>query len=414
MVHQELTVFEDLTVAENIFPNTVFRTRLGLIDRRRMRRESAERLALFNLEIDPAEKIANLPLAEQRIVEILRAIALRRKVVILDEPTAGLNEGETKILISLVRQLRQEGITVIYISHRISEVMEISDRITILRDGSYIGTERPSQVSAADVIRLMVGREVDLLYAKKAAGAGQGDELLTLEGVGKKGFLRGVSVSVRQGEILGVYGLQGSGVEKLSQILYGLDAGDAGSVRIKGLPVRRLAVDRMLRGGFAYLSDNRKRAGLFLDMSAAENMACPRLDALASGGILRRSALYRYAERYIQRFNIMIPGPGTRPRSLSGGNQQKLMFSVCLGTEPECVILNEPTRGIDVGAKAEIHRFILELPRSGAGVILFTSELPELMSLADRVVVLRRGEVAGELAGEAIAEERIMALAAGG
>jgi ABC-type sugar transport system ATPase subunit len=170
----------------------------------------------------------------------------------------------------------------------------------------------------------------------------------------------------------------------------------------------------MLRGGFAYLSDNRKRAGLFLDMSAAENMACPRLDALASGGILRRSALYRYAERYIQRFNIMIPGPGTRPRSLSGGNQQKLMFSVCLGTEPECVILNEPTRGIDVGAKAEIHRFILELPRSGAGVILFTSELPELMSLADRVVVLRRGEVAGELAGEAIAEERIMALAAGG
>jgi ABC-type sugar transport system ATPase subunit len=185
-------------------------------------------------------------------------------------------------------------------------------------------------------------------------------------------------------------------------------------MKVKGLPVRRIAADAMLKQGFAYLNDNRKRAGLFPDMSAAENMACPSLDRLAPGGLLRRRTVEDYAGRYIRRFNIVIAGPQARPRSLSGGNQQKLMFSVCLGTEPRCVILNEPTRGIDVGAKAEIHRFILELPKAGAGVILFSSELPELMSLCDRVLVMRRGEVAGELAGDAVEEERIMALAAGG
>jgi ABC-type sugar transport system ATPase subunit len=415
MVHQELTVFEDLTVAENIFPDAGFRTRLGLIDRRRMREQSAEKLALFDLRIDPAERIVNLPLAEQRIVEILRAIGLKRRLVILDEPTAGLNESETRILISLVRQLRQEGITIIYISHRISEVMEISDRISILRDGAYIATVRPSEASPAEVIRLMVGREVDVLYAKKAPGTvPPGEALLELEGVGKQGFLRGVSLAVHRGEILGVYGLQGSGVEKLSQILYGLDAGDTGNIRVTGEAVRRLTADGMLRRGFSYLNDNRKRAGLFLDMSTAENMACPSLDRLARGGILNRESVFRYAEGYIKRFNIIIPGARTRPRNLSGGNQQKLMFSVCLGTEPQCVILNEPTRGIDVGAKAEIHRFILELPGSGRGVILFTSDLPELLSLADRVIVMRTGSVAGELTGDSIEEERIMALAAGG
>jgi ABC-type sugar transport system ATPase subunit len=415
MVHQELTVFEDLTVAENIFPNTAFRTRLGLIDRRRMREQSAEKLALFDLRIDPAERIVNLPLAEQRIVEILRAIGLQRKLVVLDEPTAGLNESETRILISLVRQLRQEGITVIYISHRIAEVMQISDRITILRDGAYIATVRPAEVSTAEVIRLMVGREVDVLYAKKAPpSAPPGEPLLELEGVGKQGFLRGVSLAVRRGEILGVYGLQGSGVEKLSQILYGLDAGDTGTIRVKGEPAHRLTADAMLRRGFAYLNDNRKRAGLFLDMSAAENMACPNLDRLARGGILNRESVFRYAEDYIRRFNIVIPGARTRPRNLSGGNQQKLMLSVCLGTEPECVILNEPSRGIDVGAKAEIHRFILELPGTRRGVILFTSDLPELLSLCDRVIIMRAGDVAGELSGDSVQEERIMALAAGG
>jgi ABC-type sugar transport system ATPase subunit len=415
MVHQELTVFDELTVAENIYPNNVFRTRLGLIDRRRLRRESEEKLALFKLEINPAEKVANLPLAEQRIVEILRAIALKRKLIILDEPTAGLNESETRILIGLVKKLRSEGITILYISHRIAEVLEISDRITILRDGSYIKTLPADGVSTAELIRLMVGREVDLLYAKKhPAGPTAGDCLLELERVGKKGFVQDISLKLNREEILGVFGLQGSGVEKLSQILYGLDSGDAGVVRIKGQEVRRRNTVAMLKRGFIYLNDNRKRAGLFLDMSTAENMACPRLDKLSRNSIVKKKEMLRYTEDFIRRFNIVIPGARTKPKALSGGNQQKLMFSVCLGAEPECVILNEPTRGIDIGAKAEIHRFILELPRNKTSVILFTSELPELISLCDRVLVLRNNALVGELAGDQINEERIMSLAAGG
>ena len=415
MVHQELTVFEHLSVAENIFANAAWRSRSGMIDRKRLHRESAEKLALFNLDIDPAEKISNLPLAEQRIVEILRAIALRRTLIILDEPTAGLNESETRILISIVKKLRDEGITILYISHRIAEVLEISDRITILRDACYVATHRADAITTAELIHLMVGREIDLLYAKKESTLGADAEvLLQLKGVSKKNFVRDVSLSLRRGEILGIYGLQGSGVEKLSQILYGLDAGDTGTLSIRGETIRRFNTDEMLRRGFIYLNDNRKRAGLFLDMSAADNMACPVLQKLSTNGIVKSREMQKYAEGFIDKFDIAIPSARTRPKNLSGGNQQKLMFSVCLGTEPECLILNEPTRGIDVGAKAEMHRFILALPQGGTSVILFSSELPELMSLCDRVVVMKNNAVAGELSGDDINEERIMSLAAGG
>ena len=415
MVHQELTVFEDLSVAENIFSNAALRTRTGLIDTRAMRRQSAEKLALFNLDISPSEKISNLPLAEQRIVEILRAIALKRKLIILDEPTAGLNERERRILISIVKKLRDEGITILYISHRIAEVLELSDRITILRDGSYVGTERADAVSTAELIHLMVGREIDLLYAKKKSAVRKDAEiLLALEGLSKKNFVRDVDMSLHRNEILGIYGLQGSGVEKLSQILYGLDSGDSGTMKIKGEAIRRFNTDEMLKRGFIYLNDNRKKAGLFLDMSTADNMACPVLRKVSTNGILKTREIQRYADGFIRKFEIVIPSARTKPKNLSGGNQQKLMFSVCLGTEPECVILNEPTRGIDVGAKAEMHRFILELPQSGTSVILFSSELPELMSLCDRVVVMKNNAVAGELSGDEISDERIMSLAAGG
>jgi ABC-type sugar transport system ATPase subunit len=414
MVHQELTVFEELSVAENIFSNAAISSPVGLINGRAMRRASAEKLALFNLDINPSEKISNLPLAEQRIVEILRAIALQRKLIILDEPTAGLNEGERKILISIVKKLRDEGITILYISHRIAEVLEISDRITILRDACYVGTERADAVTTAQLIHLMVGREVDLLYAKKKSAVEKDAEiLLSLQDVSKKGFLRGVSLTLRKKEVLGIYGLQGSGVEKLSQILYGLDAGDSGTLKIRGETIRRFNTDEMLNRGFIYLNDNRKRAGLFLDLSTANNMACPVLRKVSANGILKNREIQRYAEGFIRRFGIVLPSARTKPKNLSGGNQQKLMFSVCLGTEPECVILNEPTRGIDVGAKAEIHRFILALPQEGTSVILFSSELPELMSLCDRVLVMKNNAITGELSGDEINEERIMSLAAG-
>jgi ABC-type sugar transport system ATPase subunit len=414
MVHQELTIFDDLTVAENIYPNNVFKTRMGLIDKREMLRRSSEKLALFNLDINPADRMSNLPLAEQRIIEILRAIALQRKLIILDEPTSGLNEGEVRILIGLLKKFKNEGITILYISHRIPEVLEISDRITILKDGSYVTTLKNDRIDESELIHLMVGRDVDLLYSKKKTGETAAGEMhIELEGITKRNFLKGVDLKLRAKEILGIYGLEGSGVEKLSQVLFGLDSFDAGTVKINGKTIKRHGTDVMIGNGFIYLNNNRKKAGLFLDMTAAENMACPVLDSVSEGKILKKKNVQAYTQRFIEKFNIVIPNVRAKPKNLSGGNQQKLMFSICLGTAPRCVILNEPTRGIDVGAKAEIHKFILDLPRVGTSVILFSSELPELISLCDRVIVMRKHAVVEELSGEGINEEKIMALAAG-
>jgi ABC-type sugar transport system ATPase subunit len=414
MVHQELTIFKDLNVGENIFPNNVFKTKLGLINKRELLEQSRQQLALFHLDIEPSEKIANLPVAEQRIVEILRATALKRKLVILDEPTSGLNEGDVRILLDLIKRLKSEGITIVYISHRIPEVLEISDRITILKDGDYVSTVEKKRVGEADLIRLMVGREVELLYSKKQKSTKIVEQAyFEVKDLSKENFVRDVSFKLFKNEILGIYGLQGSGVEKLSQILFGLDSYDSGSIWIEGREVKKHHPYQMMRHGFSYLNNNRKQAGLFFDMSSAENMACPVLDKVSKNKFLKRKQIRRYTEGFVERFNIVIPDVKTKPKNLSGGNQQKLMFSICLGTSPKCVLLNDPTRGIDVGAKAEIHKFILGLPDEETSVIVFSSEIPELMSLCDRVVVLKNNTVVEELAGDDIEEEKIMTLAAG-
>jgi len=414
MVHQELTIFEDLNVAENIYPNNIFKTRLGLIDKRKLLEQSRRQLSLFHLDIDPSERIVNLPVAEQRIIEILRAIALKRKLIILDEPTSGLSERDVKILLDLIKQLKSEGITFVYISHRIPEVLDISDRITVLKDGNYVTTVDKQSVGEAELIRLMVGREVDLLYSKKQASTGTGQKVhFEVVNLAKENFVQDVSFKLRKNEILGIYGLQGSGVEKLSQILFGLDTRDSGSIRIAGEEIRNYDSDRMMRKGFSYLNSNRKQAGLFFDMSSAENMACPVLDKVSKNKILKRKKIRQYTQGFVERFNIVIPDVKTKPKNLSGGNQQKLMFSICLGTSPGCVILNEPTRGIDVGAKAEIHKFILGLPDDDTSVIVFSSEIPELMSLCDRIVIMKNSRIVQELVGDEIDEERIMTLAAG-
>ena len=414
MVHQELTIFENLTVAENIFPNNVFRTKMGLIDKDEIRRMSSEKLALFNLQINPAENIANLPLAEQRIIEILRAIGLNQKLIILDEPTSGLNESEVRNLIKIIMRLKSEGITILYISHRISEVLEISDRVTVLKDGNYVSTVKKEDVTEDELIRLMVGREVDLLYSKKEiASKGSKEVYVELEHVSKKNFLNDISFKLHKSEILGIFGLEGSGIEKLSQILFGLDSYEKGRIRINSVDFSRINTEEMLDNGFIYLNNDRKKAGLFFDMVASDNMACPVLKRFSKSSLLKYKEIYKYTEKFIKKFNIVIPGIKTKPKNLSGGNQQKLMFSICLGITPECVIVNEPTRGVDVGAKAEIHKFILELPENNTSVIIFSSELPELISLCDRVVVMKNSAITGELTGSDITEEKIMVMAAG-
>jgi ABC-type sugar transport system ATPase subunit len=415
MVHQELSIFENLSVAENIFPNATYRTLIGCIDKKALYRNAKEKIALFGLDIDPKEKLINLSLAEQQIVEILRSISLHPKLIILDEPTSGLKHTEVRNLFAILRKLKEQGITILYISHRIPEILEISDRVTVLKDGCYVGTVEKKGITEKTLITLMVGREVDTLYAKKTYGSMfEEDAILELENIGKRNSIHDVSLKVRYNEIIGVFGLEGSGTNELSRILFGLDSFDEGVYRLERIRMEKVTPSELLKNGVVYLSRNRKEAGLFFDMTASENMGCPVLDKYARFNFLDYGKLQDFTESFIRKFGIVIPSVRTKPKNLSGGNQQKLMLSICLGAEPKCIIINEPTRGIDVGAKAEIHRVIRGLVESETSVVIISSELPELMSLCDRVVVMRNMTVVGELTGERINEEAIMSYAAGG
>lgn len=414
MVHQELTLFENLTVAENIYPNNVFRTRIGLINRKEMLKKASEKLKLFELNINPSEKVVNLSLANQQMIEILRAIGMSKKLIIMDEPTSGLNEVEVKSLMGILKRLRDAQISILYISHRIPEVIEISNRITVLKDGYYVDTIENKNLKENQIIGMMVGHEVDLLYKRKIYKKLDKKEVfLEINNLNKKNSIFNINFNLYKGEIVGVFGLEGSGIDKFSQVIFGLDDFESGEIKIGKKSFKKISTDLMIKNGVIYLNKNRKIAGLFTDMSSSDNMACPVLKKYSKAGFLNFNMIRKYAELYIKRFNIAIPGTGTKPKNLSGGNQQKLMLSICMGTIPKCFIVNEPTRGIDVGAKAEIHKFILEQQKENLSVLIFSSELPELLSLCDRVIIMKNNTIAGELSGNDITEESMMLIAAG-
>jgi len=414
MVHQELAVFENLTVAENIFPSRYFTNKVGAIDWSELKQRAEESIDIFNIEIKPFQKMDSLTLAQQQIVEILRCISDNQRIILLDEPTSGLNNIETEKLMAIIDKLRTEGITFIYISHRINEVLEISDKITILRDGKYIRTfVNDENLTEDDLVNSMVGRELSgSLYSKKAFYDASGNPVLfKVEGLEKKNALDPVGFELQEGEIIGFFGLEGSGLNKVSRMIYGLEGKDAGEITFKNEKLSKITPQEMIRKKILYLNNNRKQAGLLLNSGAADNMMLPRMDDLSVMTILKNNAIADYAEKYIRLFSIVIPSIFEKPRNLSGGNQQKLMFSMCTGAEPELMIVNEPTRGIDVGAKSEIHKFILQASDKGTGFIIFSSDLPELVGLCDRIYIMKNKALVGDLQGDAIDEEAILALA---
>lgn len=416
MVHQELAVFDNLTVAENIFPTRYFTNYIGAIDWKKLNRYAEESIAIFNIDIKPNQKMDSLTLAQQQMVEILRCISNNQQIILLDEPTSGLNSEETVKLMNIIRELRKKGITFIYISHRINEVLEISDKITILRDGRYVCTYiNDNNLSEDDLVSAMVGHELtESLYSKKAfTYAGDNPVIFKVEGLARSNALNPIGFELHEGEIIGFFGLEGSGLNTVSRMIYGLEGKDTGEIIFKGEKLTKVSPTELIKKKILYLNNDRKKAGLLLDSGAADNMMIPKMDELATLTILRRSAIADYAEKYIKLFSIMIPSIFAKTRNLSGGNQQKLMISMCIGTNPELMIVNEPTRGIDVGAKSEIHKFILEAATQGTGFIIFSSDLPELMGLCDRIYVMKNKSIVGELDGDNIDEEAVFALAAG-
>jgi ABC-type sugar transport system ATPase subunit len=417
MVHQELAVFENMSVGDNIFPNTTFLSAGGFINQRKTDREAKALIDLFGMNISPRQKMDSLTMGQQQIVEILRCVSAGREIILLDEPTSGLNREEVRKLMEIIRRLKSQGITVVYISHRIDEIKDISDRVTVLRDGNYVGTYiNDDKLTELELISRMVGRELSgtLYSARTEDGIATGEVVFEIRNFSKKNSVGDIGFSLHRGEILGFFGLEGSGTNTVSRMIYGLEAADTGEAFLKGQKLKKLSPDVLVPAGVMYLNNNRKNAGLLLNSPAVDNLSLPLLKQLSDGFFINRGKMTSHAEKYIGEFNIVIPSVYQIPRNLSGGNQQKLMFSICMGNNPEIVIINEPTRGIDVGAKGEMHRFILELIKKGLSVIVFSSEMPELISLCDRVIVMAKNRIFGEvLKGGDMTQEKILAKAAG-
>jgi ribose transport system ATP-binding protein len=414
LIYQELNLARNLTVAENIFMGAEPRRGL-LIDRVRMNDEAAVVLERLGASFSPTTSVAELSVAEGQLVEIARALVFKGRVLVMDEPTAALSERETEALFEVIYNLRREGIAIVYISHRMNEVYALADRVTVLRDGEYVGTLERDDISAARVVQMMVGRSLKEFYEhqqKRDFGA----HVLEIRGLGDGKKIKPASFTVRAGEILGVAGLVGAGRTELARLIFGADRATSGVIIVNNEPrVIRSPADA-IRAGIGYVPENRKEQGIFLEMASKDNVVMNVLESHAKAGVLEETGLHKVFENAVREFAIKVSGPKARAVGLSGGNQQKLLVARWLAIGPKVMILDEPTRGVDVGAKAEIYRIVAALAAKGVAIVFISSELPEIVGMCDRVLVMREGEIVGELdpsQGEEITQENIMAFATG-
>jgi ABC-type sugar transport system ATPase subunit len=391
-VYQELLLFPELTVAENIFLGKAPRTRWGGIDWATMRAKARALLEeLDSRDLDVDAKVGGLSVASRQRVEIAKALSQDPRVLVMDEPTASLAEGDVARLMAIVRRLRERGVGIVYVSHRLREIFALADRVTVLRDGACIGTRPVSEVTEATLISMMVGRSIDQLFPK--VDAPRGRTLLETRNLSHRRAVRDVSLSVREGEILGIAGLVGSGRTELALTIFGITPATSGEILVDGKPV---AIDgpRAARDlGIAYIPEDRALQGLIRTQTLRENVSLPILDRISWATIVDRRGEEVRAREAIDRFGIRARGVEQIARHLSGGNQQKVVVAKWLGTEPRILIMDEPTRGIDVGAKAEIHALMSKLAGQGLGIIMISSELPEVLGMADRVLVMSGGRI---------------------
>lgn len=418
IIYQELSLSPNLSVAENIFLGDELHAR-GLIRRGAMSDSCRPVLERLGAPFGPQDTVGGLSIAEQQLVEIARALHAKSKILVLDEPTTALSSRETERLFALIRQLRADGIALIYISHRMAEVYELSDRVTVLRDGTYAGTLDRQGLSAEALVKLMVGRDLSSFYKKEHdPHGGRGPVILEVKGLTDGGRrVKPASFQLHEGEVLGIAGLVGSGRTELARLIYGADPKAGGEVILDGRPLAIRTPKDALGNGIAYLTEDRKKLGLFLDMSCGDNINIGVIDRDArKGGILNLAAARRRADEAFKALRVRAASPIVEVGGLSGGNQQKVLLSRWLEIGPRVLILDEPTRGVDIGAKSEIYRIIDDLARRKVGVIVISSELPEIIGICDRVLVMREGRIEGEVGGpggRAITQENIMAYAAG-
>ena len=411
-IYQQPALFPELTVAENIALGLEKQGLWRRIRWRERRRRAAELLGHVGAKIDPETPAGALSMPEQQLVEIARAVGAEAKLLILDEPTASLSEEDTQNLFRVIRELRGRGVGLIYISHRLEELPVIADRVTVLRDGETIGTRPMAEVDRQELIRLMVGRELSTVFPKREVAFGE--VVLELRGVGcRAAGIRDASFSIRAGEILGLAGLVGAGRTELARTIFGLTPADAGEIRIDGAPVRIDSPADAIRHGIGYVPEDRRRHGVVLDLPISHNVSLAALPRLARHGALDFAGERELAQRYVERFAVKTPAIFTPAGNLSGGNQQKVALSRWLATEPRALILDEPTQGIDVGAKSEIHALMGDLAARGLAILLISSELPEVLGMSDRVAVMHNGALMGILDRAEATQQRVLSLALG-
>ncbi len=411
-VHQEIALCPEISVAENMFMSETGQSKSWFMNYRDLGKRAATILKEIG-DIDPASRAGDLSISQQQIVEIAKALTLDCRILILDEPTAALTETEAQTLFRIMHRLAERGIAIIYISHRMAEIFEHCDRITVMRDGCHIRTENISEISPEEVVNSMVGRVLDKLYPPKLAEEEKSsDVILSVRGLNEGKRVFDVDFDLRRGEILGLAGLIGAGRSEIVRAVCRLEGKPKGEVTLRGRPLRLKDYRDSIREGLVYLSEDRKGDGLFLNMSIAANVSALDVGRISNGmGFIERRKEIKRADELGRRLKLRANSVGDAVSTLSGGNQQKVALAKMLSVEPQVVFLDEPTRGVDVGAKAEIHRQIRELAREGVGVIVISSELPELIGVSDRVLVVREGRIAGEVEGEDMTEEKIMQLA---
>lgn len=411
-VHQELQLEPYLSVAENIFLGRQPTGRLGIVDHRRMHHEARRLLGSLGVTIDPAAPLESLSIAQRQIVAIARAVLSTARVIIFDEPTSSLTDRETALLFEMISKLRETGIGIIYISHRIEEIFRLCDRVTVLRDGHFIATKSVATTNRLEVIGFMIGRDISDLFRKEVAPIGE--IVLEVRGLSKRGVLQDISFSLRRGEIVGLAGLVGAGRTDLVRAIFGDTTFDFGEIVVTGKTILgHRSPRRAIRAGIALVPEDRKEQGLVLGLSVRQNISLATLPVLSRLTFISGSEEKRLARSYVEMLTIKTPSIDQKTLYLSGGNQQRVVVAKWLATRPKVLIVDEPTRGIDVRAKASIHGLLCDLAKQGVAILMISSDLPEILAMSDRILVMHRGRITAELSAQEATQEAIMHHATG-
>ncbi len=416
IIYQEFNLTPNQSAAANIFITREPRQQgvgrfLNFVDRRRMEQEAQQLLDRFGARVPATALIRDLSVAQQQMVEVAKALAVDARIIVMDEPTSALGEEEVETLFEIIATLKAQGMAVVFITHRLEEVFRIADRVVVLRDGQRVGSMPIAEATTEKVIRLMVGRELADLFHKEAAEIGE--PLLEVRGLSRRGVVHDVSFTLRRGEILGFAGLVGAGRTETARLIFGADRKDSGEILLNGRPVRINSPVDAVRAGIGFVPENRATQGLVLNLPVLENIVLPTLKEHAKMNWVNRRSLHQTAQEYVNKLNIRTPHLQQRIKFLSGGNQQKAVVAKWLAVQPQVLIMDEPTRGIDVGAKAEVHTLMSRLAQAGMGIIMISSELPEILGMSDRILVMAEGRVAAILDRAEASQELIMAYASG-